>query len=294
MNTPKRVFVNFFCDEVLSSYFSRMRFNLNRKKWLAIISVAIVTALIPIIITVFELITTDKESVVFLERYPTSISVLVLLYYFLLIILGLFWFIKQVISFFRLKNEKAKTELLHLKSQVNPHFFFNTLNNLYGLVGTDTKKAQELILKLSDMMRYSIYEGEKEVVTLKAEVDYLKNYIELHKMRYHKEIDVKVKAEIEDDYKVMPLLFIILLENAFKHGIENLRKDAYVHININTNNNKVFFEIENNFDTTLPKEENGIGLKNLKRRLELVYPKKHGLSFSTTENVYKAKLTLQL
>jgi two-component system sensor histidine kinase AlgZ len=294
LNTPKRVFVNFFCDEVLSSYFSRMRFNLNRKKWLAIISVAIVTALIPIIITVFELITTDKESVVFLERYPTSISVLVLLYYFLLIILGLFWFIKQVISFFRLKNEKAKTELLHLKSQVNPHFFFNTLNNLYGLVGTDTKKAQELILKLSDMMRYSIYEGEKEVVTLKAEVDYLKNYIELHKMRYHKEIDVKVKAEIEDDYKVMPLLFIILLENAFKHGIENLRKDAYVHININTNNNKVFFEIENNFDTTLPKEENGIGLKNLKRRLELVYPKKHGLSFSTTENVYKAKLTLQL
>ena len=271
-----------------------MRFNINRKKWLAIISVAIVTALIPIIITVFELITTDKESVIFLERYPTSISVLVLLYYFLLIILGLFWFIKQVISFFRLKNENAKTELLHLKSQVNPHFFFNTLNNLYGLVGTDTKKAQELILKLSDMMRYSIYEGERDLVTLKEEVDYLKNYIELHKMRYHKEIDVQFEIQIEDDYKVMPLLFIILLENAFKHGVENLSKDAYVHININTKNNKVFFEIENNFDTTLPKEDKGIGLKNLKRRLELVYPKKHNLSFSTTENVYKAQLTLQL
>ena len=186
-------------------------FNINRKKWLVIISVAMVTAIIPIIITVFELITTDKESVIFLEGYPTSIGVLVLLYYILLIILGLFWFIKQIISFFRLKNEKSKTELLHLKSQVNPHFFFNTLNNLYGLVGTDTKKAQELILKLSDMMRYSIYEGEKEVVTLKAEVDYLKNYIELHKMRYHKVIDVKVEVQIEDDYKVMPLLFIILL-----------------------------------------------------------------------------------
>ena len=269
-------------------------FNINRKKWLVIISVAIVTAIIPIIITVFELITTDKESVIFLEGYPTSISVLVLLSYILLVILGLFWFIKQIISFFRLKNEKSKTELLHLKSQVNPHFFFNTLNNLYGLVGTDTKKAQELILKLSDMMRYSIYEGEKEVVTLKAEVDYLKNYIELHKMRYHKQIDVKFEAEIEDDFKVMPLLFIILLENAFKHGIENLSKDAYVHIYINSKNNNVFFEIENNFDTTLTKEDNGIGLKNLKRRLELVYPKKHNLSFSTSENVYKAKLTLQL
>jgi two-component system sensor histidine kinase AlgZ len=271
-----------------------MIFNINRKKWLVIISVAMIMAIIPIIITVFELFTTDKESVIFLEGYPTSIGILVLLYYILLIVLGLFWFIKQVIFFFRLKNEKSKIELLHLKSQVNPHFFFNTLNNLYGLVGTDTKKAQALILKLSDMMRYSIYEGEKEVVTLKAEVDYLKNYIELHKMRYHKQIDVKFEVEIEDDYKVMPLLFIILLENAFKHGIENLSKDAYVHININSKNNKVFFEIENNFDPRLTTEDKGIGLKNLKRRLELVYPKKHTLSFSKIENVYKAKLTLQL
>jgi len=113
-------------------------------------------------------------------------------------------------------------------------------------------------------------------------------------MRYHKPIDVKFEVEIEENYKVMPLLFIILLENAFKHGIENLNKDAYVHVYINSKNNKVFFEIENNFDTTLAKEDNGIGLKNLKRRLELVYPKKHTLSFSKTENVYKAKLILQL
>jgi LytS/YehU family sensor histidine kinase len=269
-------------------------FNINRKKLILIVVIAIVTALIPLLITAFELISTEKESVIFLERYPTSIGVLVLLYYLLLIIFGIFWFIKQIIAYFRLKNDKAKTELLHLKSQVNPHFFFNTLNNLYGLVGTDTKKAQELILKLSDMMRYSIYEDEKEVVTLKAEVDYLRNYIELHEMRYHKPIDVKFEVEIEENYKVMPLLFIILLENAFKHGIENLNKDAYVHVYINSKNNKVFFEIENNFDTTLAKEDNGIGLKNLKRRLELVYPKKHTLSFSKTENVYKAKLILQL
>ena len=271
-----------------------MRFKINRKQWFVIISVAIITALIPILITAFELISTGKESVVFLEGYPTSVRALMLLYYFLLIVLGLFWFIKQAISFFRLKNEKEKTELLHLKSQVNPHFFFNTLNNLYGLVGTDAKKAQELILKLSDMMRYSIYEGEKEVVTLKTEVDYLNNYISLHKMRYHKEIDVKFEVEIEDDYKVMPLLFIILLENAFKHGIENLSKDAYAHLKIKAKNNKVYFETENNFDQTITKEDKGIGLKNLKRRLELVYPKKHTLTLSTKENVYRAQLTLQL
>jgi len=271
-----------------------MAFNINRKKWYLIIGIAVVTALIPILITTFELITTDKESVVFLEGYPTPVVALILLYYVLIIVFVLFWFFKQVISYFRLKNEIEKTELLHLKSQVNPHFFFNTLNNLYGLVGTDAKKAQELILKLSDMMRYSIYEGEKEAVSLKTEVEYLNNYISLHKMRYHKEIDVKFDVEIEDDYKVMPLLFIILLENAFKHGVENLSKDAYAYFKLKAKDNKVVFETENNFDLTIPKEDKGIGLTNLKRRLELVYPNKHSLSFSTKKNIYKAQLTLQL
>lgn len=269
-----------------------MILNINKRKWPIIIGIAIMTALIPIILTAFELITTEKESVVFLENYPTSISVLVLLYYLFLIILGIFWFTKQIIAFIKLKNENSKAELLHLKSQVNPHFFFNTLNNLYGLVETDAKKAQELILKLSDMMRYSIYEGEKDVVTLKDEVDYLKNYIELHKMRYHKQIDIKFNCQIEENYKVMPLLFIILLENAFKHGVENLRESAFVHINIVTFENKVQFDIENNFDNSESIKDPGIGLKNLKRRLALVYPNKHNLFFSVSENVYKAQLIL--
>lgn len=267
-------------------------FNINRKKWIVVITIAIVIALIPIVITSFELIKTGKDSVIFLENYPTSIRLILLLYYVLLIVLGLFWFIKQIVSFFRLKNENAKTELLHLKSQVNPHFFFNTLNNLYGLVGTDAEKAQELILKLSDMMRYSIYEGEKDEVTLKDEVAYLKNYIELHKMRYHKQIDIEFKSQIDENYKVMPLLFIILLENAFKHGVENLRENAFVYINISTFDNKIQFDIENNFDNSEISRDRGIGLKNLKRRLELVYHNKHKLSFSVTENVYKARLIL--
>ena len=184
--------------------------------------------------------------------------------------------------------------MMHLKSQVNPHFFFNTLNNLYGMIGTDPSKAQLLTLKLSDMMRYSIYEGERDRVTLKEEVNYLQKYIELHKMRYHKEIDIQFDVQIEDDFKVMPLLFIILLENAFKHGIESLCEDAYVHLSMKTRNNEVCFTIENTFDISQPKEDNGIGLKNLKRRLELAYPKKHNLAFSVTKNLYKAQLTVQL
>ncbi len=215
-------------------------------------------------------------------------------YFILLFFLLVRWLFRQTKAVITLKNEKAKTELLHLKSQVNPHFFFNMLNNLYGLVAKDSKKAQELILKLSDMMRYSIYDGQKEKVLLSQEIDYLHNYIELHKMRYHKTIDIVFDHEIKDhNHKIMPLLFIILLENAFKHGVENLRANAYVHINMTAESDTICFDIENNFDATNEEEEHkGIGLYNLKRRLELVYPKNHILSFSKKENVYKAQLQI--
>lgn len=269
-----------------------MKLNISKRKGSVIIGIAAVLALIPIVITTFDLITTSENSVVFLEGFSTPIILFYLLYYALLLLLGIYWFTKQMISFFTLKREISKAELLHLKSQVNPHFFFNILNNMYGLVEKDPKKAQDLILKLSDLMRYSIYEGEKDLVTLEEEVAYLKNYIAIHKMRYHKDVDIVFKVQIDEESKVMPLLFIILLENAFKHGVENLRENAFVHINMNTEGNKIKFEIENNFDASEYTEGTGIGLKNLKRRLELVYPKKHELLIKTTGDVYKATLTV--
>jgi two-component system sensor histidine kinase AlgZ len=233
--------------------------------------------------------------IILIEEYGDSDALIIVAFFYfpLLIILILRWIFKQTRVILTLKNEKAKTELLHLKSQVNPHFFFNMLNNLYGLVGTDAKKAQNLILKLSDMMRYSIYEGEKDTVSLEEEVEYLKNYIELHKMRYRKEIDIKFTNDISENLKVMPLLFIILLENAFKHGVENLRENAYIHINMKAENNQILFNIENNFDPTIETEHKGIGLNNLKRRLELVYPKNHTLSFLKNNDVYKAQLNIK-
>ena len=267
-----------------------MILNLNKRRQSIIISIAILIAVIPFAIAFFELFTTDKKSVVFLDGYPASIAILAFSYYAVLIILGIFWFTKQIITFFKLKNETSKAELLHLKNQVNPHFFFNTLNNLYGLVAVNPKKAQELILKLSDMMRYSIYEGEKEVVLLKDEVEYLKNYIELHKMRYHKEISIEFKNQIDENYKVMPLLFIILLENAFKHGIDSLSENAFVNINLYEKDNAIYFEIENNFDAKEKNESSGIGLKNLKKRLSLVYKNNHELKTSITKNIYKTTL----
>jgi two-component system, LytTR family, sensor histidine kinase AlgZ len=202
------------------------------------------------------------------------------------------WLIWQVILVVRLRQERKKTELLHLKSQVNPHFFFNTLNNLYGLIKSDPKKAEVLVLKLSNMMRYSIYEAQNECVMLEKEVEYLNNYIELHKMRYHKKIDVDFRMDIKEGYMVMPLLFIILLENAFKHGVENLRENAFVHILLTTSDNEIHFEIKNNFDDSIAPEGPGIGLNNLKRRLALAYENKYQLRLTQHNGEYLAALKL--
>jgi sensor histidine kinase YesM len=236
-------------------------------------------------------------ALILIENYDDK-SVLILtglVYFPLMFVLIARWIFSQIRSVFNLKNEQAKTELLHLKSQVNPHFFFNMLNNLYGLVEKDSKKAQKLILKLSDMMRYSIYEGQKEVVTLEEEIDYLQSFIELHKMRYHKKIDVRFTVDVEEEgITIMPLLFIILLENAFKHGVENLIENAYIHVNMHTKTKQLEFTIDNNFDPNVQQEQSGIGLKNLKRRLELVYPKRHTMTNSVVNDIYKAKLTLKI
>ena len=216
------------------------------------------------------------------------------LYFILVFITMAHWIFKQIKSIIRLKNEKEKTELLHLKSQVNPHFFFNTLNNLYGLMEKDSKE-RDMVLKLSDMMRYSIYEGEKDWVTLEQEFDYLNNYIQLQDIRYHKKSDIQFNHNIDNPQaRIMPLLFIILLENAFKHGLENLEKNAYIHINLTEKDNEVNFTIENNFELQQTTNTEGIGLKNLKRRLALVYPNKHTLAFDVNHNTYKVTLSLKI
>jgi sensor histidine kinase YesM len=243
-------------------------------------------------------ITSEKDSVTFLADYSPAIGLRILDGY--VMVLGsvlcysLYWVYKRIRSTLTLKKEQQQMELSHLQSQVNPHFFFNMLNNLYGLVHKDSKKAQTLILKLSDMMRYSIYDGQKSSVTLAEEVEYLKNYIALHKMRYHKEIAIEFHTDIQDETsKILPLLFIILLENAFKHGVENLHEHAFVNIRLIANENEIHFTVENNFDAEALAEETGIGLKNLKRRLELFYPKKHSVSFTSEENIYTSQLTIQ-
>lgn len=258
-------------------------------KW--IVTALLAIAAVPLLITTYEVIFTENKSVHFLGNCHPKVVFLVITYYFFLLGLGIFWVVRQLVFISKLKNEKMKAELMLLKSQVSPHFFFNTLNNLYGLVAKNPQKAQELILKLSDMMRYSIYQGEKDTVELREEIDFLKSYIELHRMRYHKEISVDFICDVDGNREVVPLLFIILLENAFKHGVENLRENAYMKLNLSTSQNEIYFIIENNYE--IVENQSGIGLKNLKRRLELIYQNQYELTFSITEDVYQAQLILK-
>ena len=193
-----------------------------------------------------------------------------------------------------LQADKGKAELALLKSQINPHFFFNTLNNLYGLVIEKSDQAPDVVLKLSDMMRYTIYEGKKELVNLTDEVEYLETYIELYKIRFQKRVDIKFTHEVEKEIQIAPLLFIILLENAFKHGAEKLIENAYIYLDLKMRDNQLFFTIENNYDPNATNRPAGIGLDNLKQRLTHLYPNQHELRIEKTDSTYIAHLNLFL
>ena len=203
-------------------------------------------------------------------------------------------FISNLNTSLKLKNEQTQAELLHLRSQLNPHFFFNTLNNLYALTIKNSKLAPEVILKLSEMMRYTIYEGEKRNVTIKDEITYLENFIELHKIRYKKSVLIEFNHTIDKSLTITPLLFINLLENAFKHGVDTLREDAFIKMNLSNKENIIYFSIENNFNEKPKNQKIGIGQTNLKRRLSLLYPKKHTLEFAQQKNIYKVALKISI
>ena len=203
------------------------------------------------------------------------------------------WVFKQWKSIQKLKNEKAIAELALLKNQINPHFFFNTLNNLYSLIKNDPDTAQDYVLKLSDMMRFTIYKGKEEMVSLQEEVTYLSNFIELQTARYHKKIEIDFQQYIENkETLIPPLLFIILLENAFKHGVERLVDNAFIYLELKENERRITFSITNNYDSDEISKTGGIGLDNLKERLNLLYPNAHTLTCRNDANTYFATLEL--
>lgn len=214
--------------------------------------------------------------------------------------------LKIITDWFRQQREKQElqtqnmqSELNFLKSQINPHFLFNTLNNLYALTLRKSEKAPDIVIKLSEMMRYMLYECNEKMVPLSKEINYLRNYLDLEQLRQHPGIDIRfdVRGEVGDQ-QIAPLLLIPFLENSFKHGINHQITEGFVHISVNVMRNKVEFFIENTKGQAMIRPDGrrsgGIGLVNVRRRLDLLYPAHYQLTINDNPKTYAVNLTIDL
>ena len=197
----------------------------------------------------------------------------------------------------QLKDEKAKNteaELAWLKNQINPHFLFNTLNNISSLCQIDADAAQDAIAQLSDLLRYAMYETNKKTVPIEGEVEFMRNYIDLMRLRCNDKTEVTTTFDIKHDMDIAPLLFISLIENAFKHGVSSNRP-SMIDIRLLQNSHELIFYCEN---TNFPKDDtdrsgSGIGLENTRRRLELMYENRYTWEQAVDDDIYHVKITLK-
>ena len=199
----------------------------------------------------------------------------------------------------QIQKEKFQTELKALKGQIHPHFLFNSLNNLYALSLRNSTDLPNMILKLSDLLRYMIYEVEDDFIPLKKEVEHLENYIDLQKIRLndHQQVSFQLKGTIGEQ-KIAPLIFINFIENAFKHGISSSNQPNEIKIKIHTDGEKVLLEVKNSKPSSSELENSkgstGIGLENVKRRLEMRYPEAHELHIFEDNAHFNVHLSLIL
>ena len=193
-----------------------------------------------------------------------------------------------------LEQERLNSELAFLKSQVSPHFFFNTLNNIYSLVDIDTVQAKDAVMQLSKLMRYLLYESEHPTVRLSGELDFLEHYIALMRLRLSPKVDLQVDFPREfPDRLIPPLLLVPFIENAFKHGVSH-REPSYIHLRLSVSDRVIEFECRNsNFAVPDERPTGGIGLRNVQKRLDLIYPSGYRLDIHPTEREYDVKLVLE-
>jgi two-component system, LytTR family, sensor histidine kinase AlgZ len=221
---------------------------------------------------------------------------------FIVIFLGMIRFAVEWFEFEAnkrlIENEKLTAELNFLKAQINPHFLFNTLNNLYYLAYTQSPNTAEVIAKLSNMMRYMIYDSNYQDVPLKKEIEYMENYISLERLRLNDQIPITFDIQGDGErHRITPLIFITFLENAFKHGVSNSNPASWVKIKLHLKGNDCIYEIENSRAGSVKPdsgEKSGIGLQNVRRRLELSYPGRHSLEVQERPDTYKVILKIKL
>lgn len=196
----------------------------------------------------------------------------------------------------KVENEKTTTELSFLKSQVNPHFFFNTLNNIYSLAVIQSNKTADAVLKLSHIMRYILTETQTELVPLENEINFIQNFIDLQAVRLTDKVSVNFDViGYFEDKQIAPLLFIPFIENAFKYGVST-KENTEINIQLNVEDKKITLSVSNNIvqQENFIQETTGIGIQNVKRRLAFLYPKKHELKIETIDNSFLINLQIEL
>ena len=210
------------------------------------------------------------------------------------------WFWVRELEKELLEKEKQKTEaeLKALKAQINPHFFFNTLNSIYSMALDKDDRLPKTILQLSDLMRYFLYESRDNFIPLKKELDVVDNYMALQRLRSGKELNIETqRTGSVNGQQIAPLLLITFLENAFKHGAKGNSIGTFIKLNIAVEKNKLFFSVLNNkgmIDEIKTTDHGGLGLENIKRQLELLYPGKHSLAIKDMKDSFAVELQLAL
>ena len=193
-----------------------------------------------------------------------------------------------------LEKQTSEAELAYLKHQINPHFFMNTLNNIHALIDIDKDKAQKTVLELSKIMRYVLYDASLPSVPLEKEIHFLSNYIELMKIRYTEQVDIRISLPDEiPNTQIPPLLFISFLENAFKHGI-SYKSESFIHLSMKIKDQELDCLIVNSYFEEKETEDTGIGLENTRKRLRLLYDTNYTLHIENKDDQYRVLLIIPI
>ena len=198
----------------------------------------------------------------------------------------------------RLELKLKEVQLELLKEQIHPHFIFNMMNNLYALVKNDVALSREVIVRLSDLLDYMLYECNTEFVELSKEINFINNYIELEKIRHDESFNVKTNfPNAIPNFKIAPLILFPFVENAFKHGLKQTKND-FIEMQLEPTSELVIFKIKNNIQnnaslSTAAKQNKGLGLKNVQERLELIYNNKYDLRISKQQNIFDVNLKIK-
>ena len=235
------------------------------------------------------------------EFYPANINAIMLIAgMYVVVFLGaaiklLNLYNRNQVTIEKLKNDKIEAELKFLKGQLNPHFLFNTLNNLYSLTLERSAKASEVVMKLSELLDYILYKCDGAEVSLKEEIVQLKNYVELEKLRYANRLEVKfVCSYIPNGILIPPMLFMPLLENSFKHGVSQSIEKSWIDVRCSFDNNTLIFSVSNSkCNRNSENAKGGIGLKNLMNRLELIYKNDYDLKITDERKSFTVDLLVK-